>query len=118
MAAFCDGASDLCPADAVDSGLCDDGNSCTTELCVALECQVDPVADGTLCMEANACNGDEVCQSGVCCAGSALDCDDGDPCTADGCDAVSGCLNDPIPDCQPPVAVPTLPSGGSSPWSR
>ena len=112
MAESCDGVSDPCPADAVDPGLCADGNPCTTESCVSFECQIDPVANSTFCMDADVCNGDETCQSGTCSAGSALDCSDDDPCTADGCDAISGCFNDPIPECQPPVLAPSLPLGG------
>jgi len=37
-------------------------------------------------------------------------CDDGDPCTADLCDAVAGCTSTPIPNCS--VALPT---GDASP---
>jgi extracellular elastinolytic metalloproteinase len=112
VAEFCDGVSDLCPANAVDPGLCADGNPCTTESCVSLECQIEPVANGTSCVDDDVCNGDETCQSGICSAGPALDCSDGDPCTADGCDGISGCFNDPIAQCQPPGAVPGLPLGG------
>jgi cysteine-rich repeat protein len=111
VAEFCDGVSDLCPADAVDPGLCADGNPCTVESCVALDCQIDPVSDGTLCTDTDLCNGDEICQAGSCSAGTTLDCSDGDPCTADGCDAISGCFNEPIPSCQPPAVVPGLPPG-------
>lgn len=39
-------------------------------------------------------------------------CDDADPCTADSCDVVQGCLNDPIPACGAPQ-VPSL-----TPWGR
>jgi hypothetical protein len=108
----CDGLSDVCPPDAVDPALCDDGNPCTSETCVALECQIGPVADGVLCTDADVCNGDETCQSGACSPGATLDCDDEDVCTADGCDAVSGCFHDPIPACQPGPAVPILSVGG------
>jgi len=111
VAEFCDGVSDSCPVDGVDPGLCADGNPCTTESCVSLECQIDPVADGTLCVDADVCNGDETCQSGICSSGPALDCSDGDLCTSDSCDAISGCFNDPILECRPP-AVPGLPGGG------
>jgi cysteine-rich repeat protein len=99
VAESCDGVSDQCPPDQVDPGLCADSNPCTTEACVVLDCQFTDVSDGTLCADADLCNGDETCQAGVCSAGAPLDCDDGDVCTADGCDAVSGCLHDPIPEC-------------------
>ena len=42
----------------------------------------------------------------MCTASTALDCDDGDPCTADGCDGLSGCFNDPIELCVAPAPVP------------
>lgn len=43
--------------------------------------------------------GDEVCASGTCGVATALDCDDGDMCTADACDATSGCSNTGIDGC-------------------
>lgn len=41
-----------------------------------------------------------------------MDCDDGDFCTADSCDDVTGCANEPIQGC-PYTEVPT-----TSPWAR
>ena len=40
---------------------------------------------------------------GVCPDGTPLDCDDADACTTDSCEAVQGCVNDPIPGCGIPV---------------
>ena len=81
--------------------------------------------NGTACLDADVCNGDEACQTGSCTLGPPLDCDDGDACTADSCDGVTGCGHDPIEFCGP--AVPAL-SGPSpfmdllwrsfSPWLR
>jgi hypothetical protein len=42
------------------------------------------------------CNGGEVCQSGICIPGAGLNCDDGNACTADSCDAVLGCQHVPV----------------------
>jgi hypothetical protein len=43
------------------------------------------------CADGSVCNGDEVCQAGVCIQGISLTCDDGNPCTRDACDPVNGC---------------------------
>src|SRR5207244_10961506 len=40
---------------------------------------------------ATVCNGHDVCWGGTCNPGTALSCDDGNVCTDDSCDAVSGC---------------------------
>jgi hypothetical protein len=73
---------------------CDDGNVCTTDACVAATgCTHGSVANGTSCSDSNVCNGSEQCQSGSCAAGSALSCDDGDPCTVDSCNMQSGCAH-------------------------
>jgi hypothetical protein len=62
-------------------------------------CPSDTVLNGVPCLDGDVCNGDEVCVTGVCTGGSILDCDDADACTADGCDAVSGCFHEVIPQC-------------------
>ena len=49
------------------------------------------------------CNGDDICEMGICVSSEPLDCDDGDACTADSCDEISGCVNTPIEFC---AAVP------------
>jgi hypothetical protein len=50
----------------------------------------------------------------VCEAGSALVCEDGDVCTDDSCDPQSGCINEPILECEvTPVPVPIFPAGGA-----
>ena len=43
------------------------------------------------CLDANVCNGVETCSGGVCQSGTLLNCDDGNPCTSDSCDAEDGC---------------------------
>ncbi len=45
------------------------------------------------CNDNNVCNGVETCQGGTCQTGSALNCGDGDPCTADSCNPATGCQN-------------------------
>ena len=88
----CDGSSAACPADGVASagascraaaGACDVEETCdgSAATCPAVASQ----PDGTACGDGTACNGDEVCASGTCAAGTAVDCDDGDACTMDMC---------------------------------
>ncbi len=45
------------------------------------------------CADADLCNGTETCQNGTCVSGTALNCDDGNVCTDDSCDAIAGCQN-------------------------
>lgn len=77
---------------------CDDGNPCTINECDGSGvCGATPVASGTVCSDGNPCNGVELCNgSGTCQTGTAPDVDDGNPCTADSCDAFLGVLNTPL----------------------
>jgi MYXO-CTERM domain-containing protein len=45
------------------------------------------------------CNGSELCAAGVCAAGTALSCDDGDVCTYDSCAEPGGCTHSAIAAC-------------------
>jgi hypothetical protein len=79
----------------VTGAVCDDANPCTgTDICDGGgACSGTPIAgrpcdDGSLCTEA------DVCTTVGTCGGFPLDCDDGDPCTFDGCDPLGGCFND------------------------
>jgi hypothetical protein len=48
--------------------------------------------------DGNVCNGVEACDGvGACQHGTPLDCDDGNLCTQDSCDPLSGCANDATP---------------------
>jgi len=78
--------------------VCDDGNCDTMDACVVdgpgagnAHCNHDPHH----CNDGNVCNGVESCSGGFCMRGTPLGCDDGDPCTDDGCDPVTGCTNTP-----------------------
>jgi len=73
---------------------------------------VDFPANGLPCPDGDLCNGDEVCVSWTCTAGLPLMCDDGVSCTTDSCDAVQGCINEPIPGLgceQPDLPSASLP---------
>ena len=47
--------------------------------------------DGTTCSDSNACTTGDQCVGGTCQAGGAVNCDDGNSCTADVCNSVTGC---------------------------
>jgi hypothetical protein len=74
---------------------CDDGNPCTDDAC-------DPKkgclhgANSAGCDDGSACTLGDHCVGGVCSYESLLQCDDGNPCTADGC-GPEGCTHVPAP---------------------
>ncbi|HET8946004.1 MAG TPA: hypothetical protein VFQ07_03405, partial [Candidatus Polarisedimenticolia bacterium] len=83
----CDHATGECVHPPV---ICDDFNPCTTETCdPETGCRSDPIPDGASCGPAVTCQAPAVCQAGQCVSGR-LNCDDGDPCTSDGCDDQTG----------------------------
>ncbi|MBM4344070.1 MAG: hypothetical protein FJ100_11945 [Deltaproteobacteria bacterium] len=72
---------------------CDDNNPCTLDNCGAKSgCSNSPNA-GAPCDDGDKCTTGEKCDSGGACKGSALTCDDKNPCTDDGCDKAKGCVN-------------------------
>src|SRR2546428_2140272 len=69
-----------------------DSNPCTTDSCDPVAgCRNLAVANGTSCSDGTVCNGVETCQAGACTAGTALNCNDNNPCTTDTCDPLAGC---------------------------
>lgn len=93
----CGAASDITVCRAAASA-CDVAESCNG---TDTTCPADTVmVAGTACDDANVCNGAEMCDDvGECLPSAALDCDDGDECTADACDPESGCSSTPIEGC-------------------
>jgi RHS repeat-associated protein len=77
----------------------DDENPCTADACDPIAGVTHtPVAAGTACSDANACNGDEVCNAfGACLSGPAPTLDDENPCTLDACDPSLGVTHTPAP---------------------
>ena len=79
---------------------CDDKNPCTADICDAgtkFACTHKNLTAGTSCGDGRACNGFEVCDGkGVCKAGTALNCDDNNPCTIESCDERVGCRHVPV----------------------
>ncbi len=87
--------NDLCQPDGRCEGVprvCDDHDVCTEDICNpgTGACEGLPLS-GVSCDLGSACSYDDVCQNGVCRAGTEILCDDGNPCTADSCDADTGC---------------------------
>ena len=119
MAETCSGSGASCPADGFESaatecrtstGVCDPAETCTG---VGASCPTDDLLDAVPCLDGDVCNGAEACVVGVCQSMASLDCDDGDACTADSCDGITGCAHDPIvtPEC----TVPQVPA--TSGWA-
>ncbi|HET7542785.1 MAG TPA: hypothetical protein VFK05_23095, partial [Polyangiaceae bacterium] len=79
----------------------DDGNACTEDACDPAQGITHvPVAAGLSCADSTVCNGDERCDAlGTCNSGSPPVVDDGDACTTDSCDPVTGVLHVPVPNC-------------------
>jgi cysteine-rich repeat protein len=71
---------------------CDDGNAVPGDGC-ELDCTFSCVDDSD-CLDADACNGTERCNTAnhVCETTGEPDCDDGNDCTVDTCDALVGCV--------------------------
>lgn len=79
-----------------DSEVCDDGNDVNEDGC-RVDCQYSCVEDLD-CTDADECTGVETCDTGthICNNPADLDCDDSEVCTADSCDAMTGCVNELI----------------------
>ena len=77
-------------------GVCDDDNPCTEDRCNAAfgVCSFPPRAGA--CDDGDACTTGDHCESGACVFTNAVDFDDDDPCTADGCDPATGPWHAPL----------------------
>jgi cysteine-rich repeat protein len=97
----CDGAGSCSGAALV----CNDANLCTNDTCDSGSGCIFTNNTAT-CDDLDACTTADACSGGTCVGGPPLDCDDADPCTADGCDGVTGCFHSTIPECIAPAEVP------------
>jgi outer membrane protein assembly factor BamB len=79
-------------------------------------CDETVEADGALCGATNQCITAGVCMAGEC-VGQARDCDDGNACTSDACEASTGCVHETVKcplslrACEVPVCSPTTGCG-------
>lgn len=102
-AAACDD-NDLCTSgDQCEAGVCtgepvacDDNNPCTSGSCSADQGCVQEPVQNVPCDDGDLCTVGDLCHDGACAPGAIKDCDDGNECTADGCDPGTGeCSNQP-----------------------
>jgi hypothetical protein len=120
---LCNGI-ESCVADECQLGSpleCDDGDPCTRDFCDPAagcahaedQCPMSCAAllDGARCADGTVCTRGDACAGGVCVPGPSVNCDDGDACTRDRCDAVLGCIYTEeavvfpcVPDCNGGVA--------------
>lgn len=91
----------LCTADSCDPVTgsclhfpinCDDGDVCTDDGCYG-QTGCTHEHNTAACDDGNVCTGSDACSAGFCVGGPPIDCSDGDRCTIDSCDPVSGCLH-------------------------
>ena len=92
----CDDASACTTDDACKDGKCDgkaadcdDKNPCTDDTCDKAKGCAHANNSGP-CDDGNGCTLGDLCGGGACGGGKPKTCDDSNPCTKDGCDAVSG----------------------------
>jgi Peptidase family M23/Dictyostelium (slime mold) repeat len=87
----CDEASDACSAPDPDGSACEDGNTCTTDTCVAGACANHADDLGAACDDGLFCNGIDTCGAGGTCLGSGDPCSgpDGDADCSESCDEAS-----------------------------
>jgi len=72
---------------------CDDGSPCTKDSCDAATGTCSNVALTGGCEDGDACTLGDQCAAGACVPGATLNCNDGNPCSDDSCDAKVGCIN-------------------------
>ena len=86
----CNGQDDDCDG-GFDEETCDDGSVCTQDSCNGSNgCLHEPLT-GTNCDDGDVCSVTDHCNAGEC-TGTPIACDDGNPCTDDSCDGLSGCV--------------------------
>ena len=85
----CDGEDNDCDGE-TDEGTCDDGNPCTEDTCNGSGGCGHVALEGTNCDDGDPCTVTDHCAAGVC-EGTAVECNDGNPCTDDLCDGAQGC---------------------------
>lgn len=96
---------DLDPLPAAQCGSieCNDGNPCTIDTCNPFDgtCRFEVVVAGTVCDTGDACDGISTCtEEGRCVSTEPIDSGDGDPCTEDICDPLTGTVtHEPIEGC-------------------
>jgi hypothetical protein len=89
----------LAPACVVQAGtavVCGPGGgACAVQACdpTTGTCKPAAVNEGLGCEDGSACTQGDACSGGACKPGALTTCDDGNPCTQDGCDVKLGCVH-------------------------
>ena len=98
----CDGVSDDAgPGTTGTAPVADDGDPCTTDLCQAGKPTYLPTS-GLPCVPSTPCGTAGVCSVGVCSVTETKDCSDGNPCTDDACNTLTGgCVHTPNANTEP-----------------
>jgi len=74
---------------------CNDGNPCTTDSCDATGTGCVNANNTATCDDGDACTDADTCANGLCVPGDPVACDDDNICTDDSCDSVTGCAFTP-----------------------
>ncbi len=82
----------VCSNTAFAPDICDDGKPCTTDTCDWKVGCAHQIEAGLACDDGNKCTDSDKCSAGAVCQGLAKTCNDGNPCTADSCNAKQGCV--------------------------
>ncbi len=97
----------VCAIDPTTKVVCaDDGDPCKASHCDPKtgSCKTKLAAEGLPCSTPDKCLVGGTCTASGVCTGKALDCDDDNPCTIDGCSAKWGCSHGPQVDGKPCTA--------------
>ena len=102
-AAACDDGDACTEGDTCQGGLCqpggpatcDDGDPCTDATCVPGTGCVPAPNTAPCDADGSKCTAGDACSAGTCLPGAVAQCDDQNPCTADGCDSLAGCTATP-----------------------
>ncbi len=91
-------SSDACKDGVCKAGVtvdCADNDLCTLDVCDVVGGGCKHTISTGVCSDGDACTYGETCSTGVCNGGTLLNCDDLNPCTADSCDKLQGCVHAP-----------------------
>jgi thrombospondin type 3 repeat protein/uncharacterized protein DUF11/slime mold repeat-containing protein len=110
-----DGVPDTADCEPFSSNNCEDNNLCTDDSCDTGTLLCVNAPNTVPCDDLNACTVGDTCGGGSCQPGGALNVDDGNPCTTDSCDPLTGAVHtnntDPCDDGIPCTAGDTCGDG-------